>query len=127
MSDENVPRPEQPATPPPVAPEEITSDDKLWGLLSYVLAPIVPIIILFWEEKKNRPFLKAHLWQALVAGIVEIVISAILGVIPFVQCIAPFVGLAIWVVMIYYGLQAFNGKTFTIPVISDFVKNQGWG
>ena len=28
---------------------EITSDDKLWALLAYVLSPLVPIIILFLE------------------------------------------------------------------------------
>ncbi len=46
--------------------EEVTSDDKLWALLAYVLTPLVPVIILLMEDKKNRPFLKAHNVQALV-------------------------------------------------------------
>ena len=33
---------------------EITSDDKLWALLAYILSPLVPIIILVMEDKKNQ-------------------------------------------------------------------------
>lgn len=44
--------------------QEITSDDKLWALLSYILTPLVPIIVLLLEDKKNRPFIKVHAMQA---------------------------------------------------------------
>jgi uncharacterized protein len=47
---------------------DITNDDKLWSLLAYVLTPIVPIIILLMEDKKNRPFIRAHNAQALSTG-----------------------------------------------------------
>ena len=47
----------------------ITSDDKTWALLSYLFTPIIPIILLLIEDKKNRPFLKAHYPQALVWGL----------------------------------------------------------
>jgi hypothetical protein len=46
---------------------EVTSDDKLWSLLAYVLTPLVPIIILLMEDKKNRPFIRAHNAQALAS------------------------------------------------------------
>ncbi len=81
---------------------------------------------MFMEDKKNRPYLKLHNMQALVAGVAILAISLILGVIPLVNCISPFVALALWILMIYYGLQAYNGKAVTIPVITDFVKKQGW-
>lgn len=97
---------------------EITSDDKLWVLLAYILSPIVPIIIMLMEDKKNRPFIKAHNAQALVVGVVEFVmiVTAILA------CLQPIV----WIIMIYWGIQAYQGKYVTIPVVTDFVKNQGW-
>ncbi|MFZ6029321.1 MAG: DUF4870 domain-containing protein [Chloroflexota bacterium] len=97
---------------------EVTSDDKLWALLAYVLSPLVPIIILLMEDKKNRPYLKMHNGQALVLGIIEmvLVVSTVLA------CFAPI----LWIVMIYWGIQAYNGKPVVIPVITDFVKNQGW-
>lgn len=39
-------------TDQPVNPD-VTSDDKLWALLCYVIPIIVPIIVLLMEEKKN--------------------------------------------------------------------------
>ena len=101
---------------------EITSDDKLWGLLCYIFTPIVPIIILLIEDKKNRPFLKAHTVQALVLGIVLWLINSILAPV----LIGCFTGLATIILMIYYGIKAYNGEYITIPVITDFVKKQGW-
>ncbi len=106
--------------------DEISSDDKLWALLAYVLSPVLPIIIMLMEEKKNRPFLKLHNMQALVAGIAIIVVTLVLGLIPVIGCISPLVALAGWVALIYWGVQAYNGKSVTIPVVTDFVKGRGW-
>jgi uncharacterized membrane protein len=102
--------------------QEVTSDDKLWALLAYVLSPLVPIIILLMEDKKNRPYLKAHNVQALVMGILEFVLMVLVGWTFFLACI-PFL---IWLVMIYWGVQAYQGKYVTIPVVSNWVKKQGW-
>jgi len=30
------------------------------------------------------------------------------------------------VIVIYFGIQAYNGKLVEIPVITNFVKQQGW-
>ena len=62
---------------------EATSDDKLWALLAYVLTPIVPIIILLMEDKKNRPFIRAHNAQALAWGLVNLVGGTILSSLLF--------------------------------------------
>jgi uncharacterized protein len=108
---------EQPVNP------EVTSDDKLWALLAYILTPLVPIIILLMDDKKNRPFIKAHNVQALVLGVILWVINAILTPVFGLGCIT---GILTLVLVIYYGIQAYNGKMVKIPVITDFVKNQGW-
>ncbi|MBM4457253.1 MAG: hypothetical protein FJ011_05715 [Chloroflexi bacterium] len=129
MSDENAPVEQpNPSAPPPASPPsgDVTSDDKLWALLAYVLSPVVPIIILLMQDKKDRPFIKLHNMQALVAGLAAIVILAVIAVIPLVNCFLPVIGLLLWIVLIYWGLQAYNGKEVVIPVISDFVKQQGW-
>jgi uncharacterized membrane protein len=102
---------------------EITSDDKLWSLLAYILTPIVPIIVMLMEDKKKRPFIRAHNAQALVLGVVLWVINGILTPILGIGCITSIITL---VLVIYYGIQAYNGKYITIPVVTDFVKNQGW-
>ena len=102
---------------------DVTSDDKLWTLLAYILSPIVPIILMLMEDKKNRPFIKAHNAQALALGVIEVVLYVVLGWLFF---IGVCLGLLLWIAMIYWGIQAFQGKYVTIPVITDFVKNQGW-
>ena len=102
----------------------ISNDDKLWALLAYVLSPLVPVIILLLEEKKQRPFLRAHNGQALAWGLISLVGGGILStLLPFL-CGLP--SLALWLVGCYWGWQAYQGQYVTIPVVTDFVKNQGW-
>jgi uncharacterized membrane protein len=101
-------------------PGEVTSDDKLWAALAYAISPLIPILILLMADKKDRPFIKAHNIQALVTGVVLWVILAILGT---VTCGIGFLG---WIFMFYLAYLAYQGKTITIPLITDFVKNQGW-
>ena len=101
---------------------DVTSDDKLWALLAYILTPLIPIIVLLMEDKKNRPFIKAHNAQALAWGVAFYVIVTITSFFLIGLCIWP-IGL---IVQIYWGIQAYGGKYVTIPVITDFVKNQGW-
>ena len=101
---------------------EITSDDKLWALLAYIFTPIIPLIILLMEDKKNRPFLRAHNVQALVWGVAYAVIAMVTSFIFIGICIG-FVGLGL---SIYWGIKAYQGEYVEIPVITNFVKNQGW-
>jgi uncharacterized membrane protein len=100
---------------------EVTSDDKLWAALCYPLW-FVPIIVLLMDDKKDRPFIKAHAMQALIFGIVlSVVASILIGII--VGCILWPIGVGF---QFYWAYQAYNGEYVTIPVITDFVKNQGW-
>jgi uncharacterized protein len=100
--------------------QDITSDDKLWAALAYVFSPLVPIIIMFMEDKKNRPYIRAHNAQALVMGIVMAVVVPIIAV-PTLGC-----GSLVWLIMLYWAYKAYQGEMINIPVVSDFVKNQGW-
>jgi len=106
---------EQPAT-------DATSDDKLWAALAYVFTPLVPIIILLMQDKKDRPFIRAHSAQALAWGVVFYVIVTITSFFFLGLCLFP-IGL---VVQLYWAYKAYQGTYIKIPVISDFVKNQGW-
>ncbi|MBN2043720.1 MAG: DUF4870 domain-containing protein [Anaerolineales bacterium] len=101
---------------------EVTDDDKLWALLAYVFSPIIPVILLLMEDKKNRPFIKAHNVQALVWGLVVSIVSSILAVVLIGVC----TGIIGWGFAIYWGIKAYQGEMVNIPVITDFVKNQGW-
>ena len=106
----------------PISPIESTSDDRLWVMLGYIFAPIIPIVVLLMEDKKNRPFIKSHNMQALILGVVEWVINFVLSFV-VIGCITSVLTL---ILNIYLGIKANKGETFDIPVISNFVRNQGW-
>ncbi|MGD8458271.1 MAG: hypothetical protein PVF83_17985 [Anaerolineales bacterium] len=99
---------------------EVTSDDKLWAALAYVFSPLVPIILLLLEDKKDRPFIRAHNAQALIIGIIMMFAIPIVAVFTF-GC-----GTLIWLIMLYWAYKAYQGELINIPVVSDFVKGQGW-
>ena len=101
---------------------DVTSNDKMWVLLGYIFSPLVPIIVMLMEDKKTRPFIRAHNAQALVLGVVEIVLYIVLGWTLFLACVPFF----LWIYMIYLGIQGYQGKYVTVPVVTNFVKNQGW-
>lgn len=100
---------------------EITSDDKLWAALSYPLW-FIPIILMLMDDKKDRPFIKAHGMQALIFGLLLSVVSGVLSAI--------LIGCAIWVlgigVQLFWAFKAYNGEYVTIPVLTDFIQKQGW-
>ncbi len=100
---------------------DITSDDKLWAALGYPIF-IVAIIVLLMEEKKNRPFLKYHAVQALLFNVVVFIIGTILTFTAILACIAPFV----WLATLWPAFDAYKGNYTQIPVLTDFMKNQGW-
>lgn len=93
---------------------DITQDDKLWAALAYVFSPLVPIILMFMEDKKNRPYIKINSMQALILGIITIITAGF--------C----VGLLVWLYQLYCAYQAYQGQDIRIPVITDFIRNQGW-
>jgi len=102
---------------------DVTSDDKLWAALAYVLTPLVPIILLLLEDKKNRPFIRAHNAQALVWGIVYFVIAGITAPIFLLGCL---IGPLCFILCLFWAYKTYQGEYVNIPVITDFVKNQGW-
>lgn len=93
---------------------EVTDSDKLWALLMMVFAPLVGIIALLMEDKKNRPFIKYYAIQSIVLGLLTLILSGV--------C----VGVLVWFYSIYVGVKAYSGEWVQIPVITDFCKNQGW-
>lgn len=106
----------------PTTNADLTDDDKLWALLGWIFAPLIPIIVLLLEDKKNRPFIKYNAIQALVVGAVSWIISSILA--PFL--IGCFIGPVILIYQIYLGIQSYGGNWIEVPFVTDFCKKQGW-
>ena len=105
-----------------VPTSDITDDDKLWALLSYIFTPLIPIIMVLLEDKKARPFIKYHAIQALVFGAVYVILSTVLSFV-FIGCIIGLAGLGY---SIYLGVKAYGGEYVEIPVVTEFCKGQGW-
>ena len=108
---------------PIITEGEITSDDKLWAALGYAIV-IVAIIVLLMEDKKDRPFLKFHAVQSIVANVAFAILATIISVVTI-----GFGGLCIpifWLVFLYWAYKAYEGEYVEIPVVTNFIKNQGW-
>lgn len=117
------------------------SDDRLVGLLNYVVPVLLPAIVLMSESSEKRPFQRFHAVQSLglsaamiLIGIAVGIVSMVLGVIPVINiiaavalfCLTPVLFLMAIVAVIYYGVQAYQGKRFAIPGVTNFLINQGW-
>ncbi|HEY88512.1 MAG TPA: DUF4870 domain-containing protein [Thermoflexia bacterium] len=108
---------------PDMAPDmNVTDDDKLWALLSWIFAPLIPLVVLLLEDKKSRPFIKYHAMNALVFSVIGYAISTILSAV----VIGCFIGVAVLIYQIYLAIQAYKGEWVTVPVLTDFIKGQGW-
>jgi len=114
-----------------VQASDITDNDKMMALLSYVIS-LIALIILLSESGKQRRFQRYHAVHALsmfvalwlVIFLVGCLVSVVtLGVGSF---LLPFFGLLYYVPMIYYGVQAYQGKYVNVPLVTDFVRGQGW-
>jgi len=107
-----------------------TSDqsNRLLAALAYPIWIIALIIVL--TERKKDPFMRNHGWTALFWAIAWLIIWVglqILVQIPFLGWLlflftAPIFWLVWLILSIYFAVQAYNGKQFTIPLVSDWAK-----
>ena len=93
---------------------DISQDDKLWTALAYAFSPLVPIILMFMEDKKNRPYIKFNAVQSLVATVV-------LSILSTVTC---GFGAVLFLIMFWWAYQAYMGQDVRIPWMSDFIRNR---
>lgn len=94
---------------------DLTSDDKLWAALGYAI-PIIAIVVLFMEDKKSRPYIKFNAVQSIVVSVV----LSILATVTF-GC-----GSILFLALYWWAYQAYMGQDVRIPMVSDFIRNQGW-
>ncbi|MEN6434232.1 MAG: hypothetical protein ABFD14_04435 [Anaerolineaceae bacterium] len=99
-------------------PTDVTDDDKMMALLSYIFPLIVPLIILLSDNRKNRPVQRLHGVQSLTLTVISVIVSiTVIG-----ACLSPVI--YIWGIVV--GVNAYQGKQMDIPFVSNFVKKQGW-
>lgn len=101
--------------------DDINDQDKLMAALAYPIG-IIALIILLVEDMKSRPFQKYHAVQALAVNVVIVILSILLGWTVVLLCV-PFL---LWLVTLYWAYQAYQGQWVEIPVVTNFIKGQGW-
>jgi len=103
-------------------------ENRLLAALGYPIWIIALIIIV--TDMKRDPFLRLHGWTALFWGIAWFVVWVALQVfvrIPFLGWLiflftAPIFWLAWLILSVYYAVQAYNGKEFSIPFVSSYAR-----
>jgi uncharacterized protein len=103
---------------------DITENDKLMAALCYPIAIVMSIIILLSESMKTRPFQKYHAVQALVLWVVIFIVLFIIGCLTL--GIGFFLYLVAWLILLWPAYKAYKGEAFEVPVITNFIKKQGW-
>lgn len=99
--------------------EAEASDDKIWVLVAYIFAPWVSLFMLiFMKNQEISPFLKYHSTQALAWGFTWLILTALgVGI-----CLFP----VILIYSIYLGFRAYRGEATEIPLLTAFLRSQGW-
>jgi uncharacterized membrane protein len=102
---------------------DINDNDKLMAALSYPI-PIVAIVILLSEANKVRPFQKFHAVQALAFWVVLTVVAIIVSVVTL--GIGTLCFPVLWLISLWPAYQSYQGEYMEMPVLTDFIRKQGW-
>ncbi|MBN1139264.1 MAG: hypothetical protein JXM73_21995 [Anaerolineae bacterium] len=99
---------------------EVTADDRLWAALSWIpvspLFPLISILMLLMDEKKDRPFIRYNAVLSLAASVALMVLAI------------PTFGLAAigFLLFFWWAYQSYQGQVVEIPVLSEWIREQGW-
>lgn len=107
-------------------PEGISSDDRMWAAIGYIpmIGPLIAILMLLMEDRRARPFIKFHAVQSIALVVILGVVFTILSVVSF--GILAFCAWAIFLIPIWPAYDSFQGNYTELPILTNFLKNQGW-
>jgi uncharacterized membrane protein len=98
-------------------------NENLAALLSYVLGFITGII--FFVIEKESKFVKFHAMQSILVSAALMVLSFVLGFIPFIGWIALIllgpVSFVLWIILM---VKAYKYVWFKLPVVGDIAEKQ---
>jgi uncharacterized membrane protein len=125
---------------PAPASANTTDDDRLMAALAWfsmviIQLPLVSIALLLAQGNKERPFQHYHALTSIAFWVVAAVYEALAAIVFTILTVVSLGCLAVclWVIFflphlvcLFYAFQAYSGKEVEIPVLSDFVRQQGW-
>jgi uncharacterized membrane protein len=113
-----------------MAEEYVKDEDKMLCAAAYAVG--VPSLYIILTDKRKEKFAGFHgaqalfLWVAIIVFWVamRVVLDVIWSIIylPFLNSLVSLAGLLLWLFALYSAYRAYMGEYFTIPYISDFVK-----
>jgi uncharacterized membrane protein len=101
---------------------EITDQDRLMAALAWIIAPLA-IVILVVEDMKNRPFQRYHAVNSLAFAVIFFVVVSIIAFVTFGCGSVLYI---LWLVVFYWGYQAYQGIWVEVPYLTNFCRKQGW-
>jgi uncharacterized membrane protein len=107
---------QQPQSPPPKTPQvpQTTGlQENIASLLCYVLWWISGIAFLVLEPKNKN--IKFHAWQSIIISVPFFVLAIIFSAIPFIWFIGTILWVLGWLLLLYVGLMAYQGKKVVVP------------
>lgn len=130
-----------PTTGVPRMQYDTTQDDRLWAMLSYLLAFIASFIaplIIYLVKKDSSRYVAFHALQSLllhaaaaVVGIACFVAAAVFGMLgPLVLLAIPLflvqlaVGIGLMVLLIVAAIKSFGGEWYEIPYVGRIARRQ---
>jgi uncharacterized membrane protein len=117
-------KPQESEQPIPPA-SDVGFQPNVGGALSYVLGFVTGIIFYLVSSDK---FVRFHAVQSILLSIAFFVISAIIGVIPFLgPVIAPIIALATFLLFLYLIVKAYLGEKVILPFIGDMAERHVQG
>jgi uncharacterized membrane protein len=121
--------------------QPITDNDKLLAAITYIFWPLA-VIIHVSESNRERPFQRYHAVQSLgldvAIAVVYVFFACFYGIIVAIaSAIADFLGTVLsclatplWLipaaVLFWCAYRAYQGEKFEIPVLTEFMRGQGW-
>ena len=102
-----------------------SDQDRLLAGLGYPIWPIAIVVLL--TDLKRSAFLRYHAIQSVGLGLGYVVVAIALAIITsmpglwWLGMLTWWIGLVWLILALVYGYRAYQGQTFTIPVVSDLV------
>ena len=124
------------------APDELTADDKLWGMLAYLIFPLLIGAIIALVTRSASKFVKFHALQMIFLAIAVFLIYFALWIVLLVFMFIPGINVIMAILMIpiygllclaflgaiiYLALKANSGLIVRLPVIGDLAYKNAYG
>jgi uncharacterized membrane protein len=96
---------------------KFNEDGKIKAILALIF-PIIGLIFLFVE--KDDLFVRYYSAVAVGIGLAVFVLSIVIGIIPIIGCLTPFLWLGYLIFAVMAIIKANNGEKWEIPTVTNY-------